>query len=170
MGLLQATPGGISKVMKIPWSLPNLNDKDFRSKESTKKKNYGRKITPSYFPTLMNMAIFGHFSQLRAKWQNRLQPTVYWFWIPKPGLIIDNFQSFYLFNLICLQSFEQIVKLSKQRGHCNNLQPRQPSFDFQIQEGALAPPEFGVLEKRTEREIDSLLLSAPPDLKTLRQL
>ena len=33
-------------------------------------------------------------------------------------------------------------------------------------EGALAPPEFGVLEKKTEREIDSLLLSAPPDLKT----
>ena len=31
---------------------------------------------------------------------------------------------------------------------------------------ALAPPEFGALEKRTEREIDSLLLSAPPCLKT----
>ena len=28
-----------------------------------------------------------------------------------------------------------------------------------------APPDFGVLEKRTEREIDSLLLSAPSDLK-----
>ena len=26
-----------------------------------------------------------------------------------------------------------------------------------------APPDFGVLEKRTEREIDSLLLSAPND-------
>ena len=31
---------------------------------------------------------------------------------------------------------------------------------------ALAPPEFGVSEKRTERELDSLLLLAPPDLKT----
>ena len=31
--------------------------------------------------------------------------------------------------------------------------------------GALAPPEFGVSEKRTERETDSPLLSAPPDLK-----
>ena len=31
--------------------------------------------------------------------------------------------------------------------------------------------EFGVLEKRAEREIDSqLLVSAPPDLKTQRQL
>ena len=29
-----------------------------------------------------------------------------------------------------------------------------------------APPDFGVSEKRTEREIDSLLLSAPSDLKT----
>ena len=33
-------------------------------------------------------------------------------------------------------------------------------------EGALAPPEIRALEKRTEREIDSLLLSAPSDLKT----
>ena len=32
--------------------------------------------------------------------------------------------------------------------------------------GTIAPPEFGVLEKRTEREMDSQLLSAPPDLKT----
>ena len=32
--------------------------------------------------------------------------------------------------------------------------------------GALAPPEFGVSDKRTERELDSLLLLAPPDLKT----
>ena len=31
---------------------------------------------------------------------------------------------------------------------------------------ALAPPEFGVSEKRTERGMDSILLSAPPDLKT----
>ena len=31
---------------------------------------------------------------------------------------------------------------------------------------ALAPPDLGVSERRTEREIDSLLLSAPPDLKT----
>ena len=30
----------------------------------------------------------------------------------------------------------------------------------------LAPPEFGVSQKRTEREMDSLLLPAPPDLKT----
>ena len=30
----------------------------------------------------------------------------------------------------------------------------------------LAPPEFGVSEKRTEREKDSLLIPAPPDLKT----
>ena len=34
----------------------------------------------------------------------------------------------------------------------------------------LAPPEFRVSEKRTEREIDSLLLSAQPDLKIERQL
>ena len=32
--------------------------------------------------------------------------------------------------------------------------------------GALAPPEFVVLENRAEREIDSLLISAPLDLKT----
>ena len=32
--------------------------------------------------------------------------------------------------------------------------------------GALAPPEFGVSVKRTEGEIDSLLLTAPLDLKT----
>ena len=32
---------------------------------------------------------------------------------------------------------------------------------------ALATPEFGVLEKRTEREIDSLLLSAPPRFENL---
>ena len=31
--------------------------------------------------------------------------------------------------------------------------------------GTLTPPEFRVSERRTEREIDSLLLSAPPDLK-----
>ena len=30
--------------------------------------------------------------------------------------------------------------------------------------GTLAPPEFGVSEERTE--MDSLLLPAPPDLKT----
>ena len=30
-----------------------------------------------------------------------------------------------------------------------------------------APPEFRVSEKRTEREIDSLLLSAPPDFLNL---
>ena len=29
-----------------------------------------------------------------------------------------------------------------------------------------APPDFGVSEKRTERKIGSLLLSAPSDLKT----
>jgi hypothetical protein len=34
----------------------------------------------------------------------------------------------------------------------------------------LSTPEFGVSEERTEREIDSLLLSAPSDLKTKRQL
>ena len=33
-------------------------------------------------------------------------------------------------------------------------------------EGALAYQGFGVSEKRTEREIDSLLLSATSDLKT----
>ena len=31
--------------------------------------------------------------------------------------------------------------------------------------GTLAPPEFRVSEKRTEREIDSLLLPTPPDLR-----
>ena len=36
--------------------------------------------------------------------------------------------------------------------------------------GTLAPPEFKVSEKRTEREIDSLLLSAPPNLKIEQQL
>ena len=33
-------------------------------------------------------------------------------------------------------------------------------------EEALASPEFGVLENRTEREINSQLLSAHSDLKT----
>ena len=32
-------------------------------------------------------------------------------------------------------------------------------------EGAKAPQEFGVSEKRTEREIDNILFYAPPDLK-----
>ena len=32
--------------------------------------------------------------------------------------------------------------------------------------GAFAPPEFEVSEKRTEREMESPLLSAPPSLKT----
>ena len=32
--------------------------------------------------------------------------------------------------------------------------------------GDRAPPEFGDLEKRTEREIDYLLLEAPLDLKS----
>ena len=32
--------------------------------------------------------------------------------------------------------------------------------------GVLATPEFGVSEKRTKRKTDSLLLSAPSDLKT----
>ena len=36
--------------------------------------------------------------------------------------------------------------------------------------GTFVPPEFRVSERRTEREIDSLLLSAPPDLKNGRQL
>ena len=53
---------GISKIMKI--SLPNLNDMDFRS---TEKKVEGSGITTSYFPALMKMVIFGHFSQYRAK-------------------------------------------------------------------------------------------------------
>ena len=35
-----------------------------------------------------------------------------------------------------------------------------------VREGAGGAPEFGVSEKWTEREMDSLLLSAPPDLKT----
>jgi len=33
-------------------------------------------------------------------------------------------------------------------------------------EGALAPPEFGGSEKRTERETDNLLLLAPPESKS----
>ena len=49
--------------MKI--SLPNLNDMDFRLLESTEKKNGGSGITPSYFPALTNMTIFGHFSLYR---------------------------------------------------------------------------------------------------------
>ena len=32
-----------------------------------RKKNGGSSITPSYFPKLMNMAIFGHFSHDRDK-------------------------------------------------------------------------------------------------------
>jgi hypothetical protein len=35
-------------------------------------------------------------------------------------------------------------------------------------DGILAPPEFGVSEKRTEREIDSLLLSAPDPASDLK--
>ena len=33
-------------------------------------------------------------------------------------------------------------------------------------EGALAPPEFGGSEKRTEGETDNLLLIAPPESKS----
>ena len=33
-------------------------------------------------------------------------------------------------------------------------------------EGALAPPEFGGSEMRTERETDNLLLLAPPESKS----
>jgi hypothetical protein len=39
---------------------------DFRSKESTEK-NGGSGITPSCFTAIMNVAIFGHFSQYRDK-------------------------------------------------------------------------------------------------------
>jgi hypothetical protein len=35
-----------------------------------------------------------------------------------------------------------------------------------VKNTVLAPPEFGVSEKGTEREFNSLLLLAPPDLKT----
>jgi len=33
-------------------------------------------------------------------------------------------------------------------------------------EGALAPPEFGGSDRRTERETDNLLLLAPPESKS----
>ena len=56
---------GISKIIKK--SLPNLNDMHFISQESPEKKFDGSGITPSYFPALMKMVIFGHFSQYRAK-------------------------------------------------------------------------------------------------------
>ena len=38
--------------------------------KNQQKKNGGSGITPSYFPALMNMAIFGHFSQYSAKGYN----------------------------------------------------------------------------------------------------
>ena len=40
------------------------------------------------------------------------------------------------------------------------------NFRAVVRGAALASLEFEVSEKRTEREIDSLLLSAPPDFKT----
>jgi hypothetical protein len=49
--------------MKI--SLPNLNDKYFRS-EKLSEKNGGSGITPSYFPALMNRAIF-HGTEIRDR-------------------------------------------------------------------------------------------------------
>ena len=56
---------GISRVMKI--SLPNLNDMGFQFIIINRKKFGGIGTTPSYCPTLMNLAIFGHFSQYRVK-------------------------------------------------------------------------------------------------------
>ena len=54
---------GISKLMKV--SIPNLNDMDFRSKESTEKKFDWNGIAPSYRPILItkNNGQFCPFSQ-----------------------------------------------------------------------------------------------------------
>ena len=48
-------------------SLPNLNDIDFRSLESTEKKFGGSGIIPSYFPALMNLAIFLPFFTIQSQ-------------------------------------------------------------------------------------------------------
>ena len=45
------------QVLEI--ALPNLNDMDFRSQETTERSLVcGNGITPSYFPALMKMVIF----------------------------------------------------------------------------------------------------------------
>ena len=64
-----------SKVIKI--SLENLNNMDFRSQELTKKKFDGSGFVPSYFPALMKMVIFSHFSQYSAKGYNGYNPAFY---------------------------------------------------------------------------------------------
>ena len=56
---------GISRVMKI--LLPNLNDMAFQFIIINRKKFGGIGTTLSYCPALMNLAIFGHFSQFRDK-------------------------------------------------------------------------------------------------------
>ena len=45
---------------------------------------------------------------------------------------------------------------------------KSPSRDYVRggSEGALAPPEFGGSEKRTEGETDNVLLIAPPESKS----
>ena len=81
---------------------------------------------------------------------------------------------------ICIQIYK-IIAITRSkcvRGICTYLAaaiikrwPRPPYYTYRAvvrggAGGTLAPPAFGVLEKRTEREMDSLLLSAPPDLNT----
>ena len=69
----------------------------------------------------------------------------------------------------------KIQKSKKRKGNVfkKNNQSWQVKRDGNIRdyvrggaEGALAPPEFGGSERRTERETDNLLLLAPPELKS----
>ena len=70
-------------------------------------------------------------------------------------------------------NFNNLLIIISSRKFCdkenNNSNSQRLSFRAVVRGGAggaLASPEFGVSEKRTERERDSLLLSAPSDLKT----
>ena len=69
----------------------------------------------------------------------------------------------------------KIQKSKKRKGNVfkKNNQSWQVKRDGNIRdyvrggaEGALAPPEFGGSERRTERETDNLLLLAPPESKS----
>ena len=79
--------------------------------------------------------------------------------------------------MIFLKNVVTFITIDTFFGGCINFLRSNPALNIKIRkkldlyavtaEGALAPPEFGVSEKRTERERDNVLLSAPSVLKSL---
>jgi hypothetical protein len=76
-------------------------------------------ITSSCFPALMNMVIFGHFSQFRAKRWKRQQSCFFLFWRfydvvtkCKKWLLFIKLSIWKYFSKILLRSFHQFQGLS----------------------------------------------------------